>query len=57
MPTCRNRNTGADVEVSLCNAASRPEPSVVQCNTHSCPPKYEIHLHIRTYYNIIISYM
>ncbi|CAO1370826.1 unnamed protein product [Diamesa hyperborea] len=40
MPTCRNRNTGADVEVSLCNAASRPEPSVVQCNTHSCPPKW-----------------
>lgn len=37
--TCRNRVTGADVEDSLCNVIVRPEPAVVQCNTHSCPPK------------------
>lgn len=37
---CRNRLTGADVEESLCNHALRPEPSVVQCNTHACPPKW-----------------
>ncbi|XP_035916170.1 protein madd-4 isoform X6 [Anopheles stephensi] len=40
MPTCRNRVTGVDVEESLCNASSRPEPTVVQCNTHLCPPKW-----------------
>lgn len=39
VPTCKNRLTGADVEESLCNAASRPETTVVQCNTHACPPK------------------
>lgn len=39
VPTCRNRLNGADVEESLCNAAHRPEPIVVQCNTHACPPK------------------
>lgn len=39
VPTCKNRLTGADVEESLCNAASRPESTVVQCNTHACPPK------------------
>ena len=40
MPNCRNRVTGVDVEESLCNAALRPEPTVVQCNTHLCPPKW-----------------
>lgn len=39
LPVCRNRLTGGDVEESLCNHASRPEPTVVQCNTHACPPK------------------
>lgn len=39
VPTCKNRLTGSDVEESLCNAASRPESTVVQCNTHACPPK------------------
>lgn len=39
VPTCKNRLTGADVEESLCNAASRPETTVVQCNNHACPPK------------------
>lgn len=38
-PTCRNRVTGIDVEESLCSAATRPEPAVIQCNTHMCPPK------------------
>ncbi|KAL7044499.1 hypothetical protein ACKWTF_001926 [Chironomus riparius] len=40
LPVCRNRLTGADVEESLCNHGSRPEPTVVQCNTHACPPKW-----------------
>lgn len=39
VPMCRNRLTGAEVEESLCNHALRPEPTVVQCNTHACPPK------------------
>ncbi|XP_055302393.1 protein madd-4 isoform X2 [Sitodiplosis mosellana] len=39
-PLCRNRMTGQEVEESLCNAVMRPEPAVVQCNTHSCPPKW-----------------
>lgn len=38
-PTCRNRVTGVDVDESLCSATTRPEPSVVQCNSHSCPLK------------------
>lgn len=38
-PLCRNRMTSQEVEESLCNAVMRPEPAVVQCNTHSCPPK------------------
>lgn len=38
-PLCRNRMTSQEVEESLCNAIMRPEPAVVQCNTHSCPPK------------------
>ncbi|XP_031629322.1 protein madd-4 isoform X6 [Contarinia nasturtii] len=39
-PLCRNRMTSQEVEESLCNSAMRPEPAVVQCNTHSCPPKW-----------------
>lgn len=38
-PLCRNRMTSQEVEESLCNAVMRPEPAVIQCNTHSCPPK------------------
>ncbi|KAG5675419.1 hypothetical protein PVAND_005325 [Polypedilum vanderplanki] len=40
LPMCKNRLTNAGVEESLCNHASRPEPTVVQCNTHACPPKW-----------------
>ncbi|XP_055908760.1 protein madd-4-like isoform X4 [Eupeodes corollae] len=39
-PTCRNRVSGVEVEDSLCSATNRPEPSVVLCNTHACPPKW-----------------
>lgn len=38
-PICRNRMTAQEVEDSLCNAMMRPEPAVIQCNTHMCPPK------------------
>lgn len=38
-PTCRNRVSGSDIDESLCNAANRPEPAVVQCNTHMCPAR------------------
>ncbi|XP_064554227.1 protein madd-4 isoform X1 [Drosophila montana] len=39
-PECRNRLTGAEVDNALCNAANRPDSSVVPCNTHSCPPRW-----------------
>ncbi|XP_030381112.1 protein madd-4 [Scaptodrosophila lebanonensis] len=39
-PICRNRLTGADVDETLCSVANRPEPSVLPCNTHSCPPRW-----------------
>ncbi|XP_037958432.1 protein madd-4 isoform X2 [Teleopsis dalmanni] len=39
-PVCRSRVTGTDVEDSLCNPLSQPEPSVVFCNTHTCPPRW-----------------
>ncbi|XP_037039972.1 protein madd-4 isoform X3 [Bradysia coprophila] len=39
-PTCRNRVTGGDVDEQLCSGITRPEPAVVQCNTHMCPPKW-----------------
>ncbi|ALC40371.1 CG31619 [Drosophila busckii] len=39
-PVCRNRLTGADVDLTLCSQANRPESSVVPCNTHSCPPRW-----------------
>lgn len=38
-PLCRSRLTGLEVEDSLCDAAMRPEPTVISCNTHMCPPK------------------
>ncbi|XP_044315362.1 protein madd-4 isoform X2 [Drosophila rhopaloa] len=39
-PLCRNRLTNADVDDSLCSQTNRPEASVEQCNTHSCPPRW-----------------
>ncbi|XP_026839435.1 protein madd-4 isoform X3 [Drosophila erecta] len=39
-PLCRNRLTNADVDDTLCSLTNRPEASVEQCNTHSCPPRW-----------------
>lgn len=39
-PVCQNRITGAEVEEELCNLAEKPEATLVECNTHNCPPKY-----------------
>ncbi|XP_054082608.1 ADAMTS-like protein 1 isoform X4 [Zeugodacus cucurbitae] len=39
-PVCRNRVTGVEVEDSMCNGPQRPEPSVLLCNTHTCPPRW-----------------
>ncbi|XP_041632766.1 protein madd-4 isoform X1 [Drosophila kikkawai] len=39
-PICRNRLTNADVDDTLCSLTNRPEASVEQCNTHSCPPRW-----------------
>ncbi|KAL5281655.1 ADAMTSL1 family protein [Megaselia abdita] len=39
-PICKNSANGAEVEESLCSASTRPEPTVVECNTHSCPPMW-----------------
>lgn len=38
-PICRDRITGMDVDETLCDAASRPDPVVIDCNLHICPPK------------------
>jgi hypothetical protein len=38
-PVCLNQVTGAEADEPLCNASQRPEPKVVQCNTHRCPAK------------------
>ncbi|KRJ98785.1 protein madd-4 isoform X4 [Drosophila yakuba] len=39
-PICRNRLTNVDVDDTLCSLTNRPEASVEQCNTHSCPPRW-----------------
>lgn len=39
-PTCKNRMTNNDVDESLCSGTVRPEPTVLHCNTHLCPPKW-----------------
>lgn len=38
-PVCQNRVSGVEVEPQLCNAAQKPDATVVKCNTHKCPPK------------------
>lgn len=38
-PVCQNRITGAEVEEELCNLAEKPEATLLECNTHNCPPK------------------
>uniref|UniRef100_A0A336M0H6 CSON009496 protein n=1 Tax=Culicoides sonorensis TaxID=179676 RepID=A0A336M0H6_CULSO len=40
MPSCRNRITSTEVEESLCNASNKPEPQIMTCNNHLCPPKW-----------------
>lgn len=39
-PTCRNRLSDAAVDESLCSGTARPEPTVLHCNTHQCPPRW-----------------
>ncbi|XP_023158560.1 ADAMTS-like protein 1 isoform X2 [Ceratitis capitata] len=39
-PICRNRVTGVEVADSMCSGPQRPEPSVLLCNTHICPPRW-----------------
>lgn len=38
-PICRDRVTGMDVDETLCDAASKPDSVVIDCNLHICPPK------------------
>ncbi|CAG9820851.1 unnamed protein product [Phaedon cochleariae] len=38
-PLCQNRVTGEEVEEELCNDSQKPDSTVVECNTHNCPPK------------------
>lgn len=38
-PLCRNRVTGTDVDESMCSTPTRPEPAVIECNSHACPAK------------------
>ncbi|KAG8287195.1 peptidase activity protein [Homalodisca vitripennis] len=45
---CRNRVTGADVDAQLCNASQQPEPQVVECNSHRCPPNVKPYIAART---------
>ncbi|XP_060536482.1 protein madd-4 isoform X2 [Cylas formicarius] len=39
-PVCQNRVTGDEVEEELCNDSQKPDSTVAECNTHSCPPKW-----------------
>ncbi|XP_072391161.1 protein madd-4 isoform X2 [Diabrotica undecimpunctata] len=39
-PLCQNRLTGDEVEEKLCNESQKPDSTVVECNTHNCPPKW-----------------
>lgn len=39
-PVCRNRQTAADVDEQLCDASIRPDPRVVACHQHRCPPNW-----------------
>lgn len=37
---CKNRRTGLTVDESLCSGVARPDPTVLHCNTHLCPPNW-----------------
>ncbi|KAF7267693.1 hypothetical protein GWI33_019181 [Rhynchophorus ferrugineus] len=39
-PLCQNRLTGDEVEEELCNDSQKPDTTVVECNIHTCPPKW-----------------
>ncbi|KAJ3649041.1 hypothetical protein Zmor_020803 [Zophobas morio] len=39
-PLCQNRVTGEEVEEELCNESQKPDSTIVECNTHNCPPKW-----------------
>ncbi|XP_022920752.1 protein madd-4 isoform X2 [Onthophagus taurus] len=39
-PVCQNVVTGEEVEEQLCNESQRPDNTVIECNMHTCPPKW-----------------
>ncbi|XP_046398762.1 ADAMTS-like protein 1 isoform X4 [Ischnura elegans] len=41
-PVCRNRVSGKESDEQLCNAAQRPAPKIVECNTQRCPAKWSV---------------
>ncbi|XP_015837335.1 protein madd-4 isoform X3 [Tribolium castaneum] len=41
-PLCQNRVTGEEVEEELCNESQKPDSTIVECNTHNCPPKWHM---------------
>ncbi|KOB77866.1 ADAMTS-like protein 1, partial [Operophtera brumata] len=40
LAVCRDRLTGSDAPEELCDASSKPQSSVMRCNTHPCPYNY-----------------
>ncbi|XP_066139353.1 protein madd-4 isoform X1 [Euwallacea fornicatus] len=41
-PTCQNRISGEEVQDDLCNDSQKPDSTIVECNTHGCPPKWHV---------------
>nr|CAD7424514.1 unnamed protein product [Timema monikensis] len=41
-PVCRSRVSGLEVEEQLCDSSQRPDPKLVECNTHRCPAKWAV---------------
>ncbi|XP_061705546.1 protein madd-4 isoform X3 [Cydia pomonella] len=42
LAVCRDRLTGSDAPEQLCDASSKPQASIVPCNTHPCPFKWYV---------------
>nr|XP_021208563.1 protein madd-4 isoform X1 [Bombyx mori] len=42
LAVCRDRLTGSDAPEELCDASSKPQTSVMRCNTHPCPFKWYV---------------
>ncbi|XP_059062707.1 protein madd-4 isoform X1 [Achroia grisella] len=42
LAVCRDRLTGSDAPEELCDSSSKPQASVVKCNTHPCPFKWYV---------------